>query len=123
MSSFAEIDENNIVLRVLVVGQEFINTGVLGDPSKWIQTSYNTYKGEHKHGGTPLRKNFAGIGFLYDSVKDAFIPPKPYPSWVLNEDECQWYAPTPYPGESVQEDFEWDEDNLVWKEIDFSTKE
>ena len=94
MSHFAQIDENNIVTNVIVAEQDFIDSGAVGDPSKWIQTSYNTQAGEHKLGGTPLRKNYAGIGYTYDSTLDAFIPPKPFNSWVLNEDTCLWNAPS-----------------------------
>ena len=84
MAHFAQLDENNIVTRVLVIDQETINTGAFGDPQTFIQTSYNTYGGVHILGGTPLRKNYAGIGYTYDSVRDAFIAPKPYDSWTLN---------------------------------------
>lgn len=122
MAHFAEIDENNIVTRVLVVadaqaerGQEFL-TNDLGLGGTWIQTSYNTVGGQHTNGGTPLRKNFAGIGFTYDSAKDAFIPPKPFPSWLLNEASCLWEAPTPMP--VVEGKFyTWDEDTTSWKEV------
>ena len=90
MSHFAEIDETNTVLRVIVAEQEFIDTGAVGDPSKWIQTSYNTRAGVHygqdgmPDSGEPMRKNYAGIGYTYDATRDAFIPPKPYASWVLD---------------------------------------
>jgi hypothetical protein len=99
MGSFAEIDDNNIVLRVIVAEQDFIDTGLVGDPSNWIQTSYNTKFGIHwdPKTGDPsedqskaLRKNFAGIGYTYDPVRDAFIPPKPFESWILDEFSCQW---------------------------------
>jgi len=97
MTSFAEIDNNNIVLRVVVVpdeqenrGQEYLATD-MGFGGTWIQTSYNTKQGVHILGGTPLRKNHAGTGFSYDSQRDAFIPPKPESgNWVLNEDTCLW---------------------------------
>lgn len=93
MSHFAQIDENNIVTRVLVIEQDVIDTGLFGDPATWIQTSYNTYGGEHALGGTPLRKNYAGIGFTYDVVRDAFIPPKENENWILNETTCLWEKP------------------------------
>ena len=99
MAHFAQIDENNIVTNVIVAEQDFINSGAVGDPSKWIQTSYNTQGGEHKLGGTPMRKNYAGIGYTYDSQRDAFIPPKPFESWVLNEDTCLHVAPVDMPTE------------------------
>ena len=110
MAHFARI-ENNIVQEVIVAEQDFINSGVVGDPTTWIQTSYNTHGGVHTQGGTPLRKNFAGEGFTYDSVRDAFIPPKPYNSWILNEDTCFWEAPVEKPSGMH---WIWNEDNLTW---------
>ena len=95
MSHFAQIDGNNIVTQVLVIEQDVIDTGLFGDPASWIQTSYNTNGGVHTLGGTPLRKNYAGIGYTYNASRDAFIPPKPFASWTLNEDTCLWEAPTP----------------------------
>ena len=115
MSHFAQIDENNVVTQVIVAEQDFIDTGLVGDPSKWIQTSYNTQAGEHKLGGTPLRKNYAGIGFSYDAVRDAFIPPKPFPSWTLVEDTCQWEAPVAMPTDGKM--YQWDEATTNWVEI------
>ncbi len=92
MAHFAEIDENDIVLRVIVAEQDFIDSGSLGDPSKWIQTSYNTFAGQHQLGGVALRKNFANAGYIYDRTKDAFIPPRPEieGNYVLNEETCVW---------------------------------
>lgn len=115
MSSFAEIDENNIVIRVIVAEQDFIDSGAVGDPSRWIQTSFNTRGGVHMNGGIPLRKNFAGIGMTYDPIRDAFIPPKPYNSWILNEDTCWWQPPTSKP--DVGEGYypRWDEETISWK--------
>ena len=110
MSHFAEI-ENGIVLRVIVAEQDFIDSGAVGDPTRWIQTSYNTSGGEHPE-GRPLRKNFAGIGYTYDAVRDAFIPPKPYPSWSLNEQTCLWDAPTPAPTDGPM--YGWDEELQQW---------
>lgn len=114
MAHFAEI-ENNIVVRVLVIDQETIDTGNFGDPSKFIQTSYNTWKGEHTLGGTPLRKNFAAIGYTYDAQRDAFIPPKPHNSWVLNEITCHWDAPIPYPTDGKK--YQWNEETNSWTDI------
>jgi len=111
MSHFAKI-ENGIVTQVLVIEQDVINTGLFGDPSSWVQTSYNTLAGQHRLGGTPLRKNYAGAGYTYDSVRDAFIPPKPYPSWILNEDTCNWEPPVPAPDEIAM--YEWNEDVQNW---------
>jgi len=115
MSHFAQIDENNTVTQVLVIEQDAVDTGMFGDPTSWIQTSYNTFAGEHRLGGTPLRKNYAGIGYSYDSTRDAFIPPKPFASWVLVEDTCQWQPPTPQPSDGKM--YTWDEDTLAWIEI------
>jgi hypothetical protein len=115
MSHFAQIDENNIVTQVIVIEQDVVDTGLFGDPNSWIQTSYNTYGGVHTQGGTPLRKNYAGIGYTYDSIRDAFISPKPYNSWVLNEDSCLYEAPTPMPTDDKI--YSWDEDTTSWIEI------
>ena len=115
MSHFAKV-ENGIVTQVIVIEQDVLNTGYWGDPSMWVQTSYNTYAGEHKLGGAPLRKNYAGIGYTYDSERDAFYAPKPYVSWILNEDTCVWEAPVPMPtdGEATNVFYTWDERNLAW---------
>ena len=117
MSHFAQIDENNTVVQVLVIEQDVIDTGLFGDPSKWIQTSYNTSAGQHKLGGTPLRKNYAGVGYAYDSVRDAFIPPKPYESWLLNEDTCLWNAPVAMPEPQEGFMYVWNEENVNWDSI------
>jgi hypothetical protein len=105
MAHYAFLDENNIVTEVIVGIDE--TELIESQPTEtWYEnfrgqtckrTSYNTQGGQHLYGGTPFRKNYAGIGFTYDSVRDAFIPPKPYPSWILNEDTCYWEAPIPYP--------------------------
>jgi len=116
MSHFAQIDENNTVTQVLVIEQDVVDTGMFGDPNSWIQTSYNTFAGKHILGGTPLRKNYAGSGYSYDSTRDAFIPPRPFASWVLVEDTCQWQAPisvSPSDGKM----YTWDEDTTSWVEI------
>ena len=120
MAHWAEIDEDNIVVRVLVVaddkedGQAFL-ADELGLGGTWKKTSYNTVAGEHRNGGTPFRKNYAGIGFTYDATRDAFIPPKTFPSWTLNEDKCIWEAPTPMPIDDKT--YIWDEDTTSWKEV------
>lgn len=108
MSHYAELDENNIVIRVIVAEQDFIST----IPGTWVQTSYNTHAGVHPE-GKPLRKNFAGIGYTYDVVLDAFIPPKPYSSWLLDEATCTWYPPTPYP-EGNADTYIWNEELQQW---------
>jgi hypothetical protein len=113
MSHYAKV-VNGIVQQVIVAEAEFFQTFVDTSPGDWIQTSYNTYGGQHRNGGTPLRKNYAGIGFTYDRTKDAFIPPKPFPSWTLNEDTCLWDAPTSMPTDGKF--YEWDETTTSWKE-------
>ena len=95
MSHFAKV-VNGIVTQVIVAEPEFFDTFVDTSPGEWIQTSYNTFAGQHPN-GAPLRKNFAGIGYTYDPVRDAFIPPKPGDSWVLNEETCQWEDPDGQP--------------------------
>ena len=112
MSHFAEIDKNNMVLRVIVAEQDFIDSGAVGEPANWIQTSYNTHGGVHRNGGEPLRKNYAGIGYSYDAIRDAFIPPRPFASWSLNEDTCLWQSPVPYPSDGKT--YFWDEQNRNW---------
>ena len=126
MASFAKIGLNNKVIEVLsvvnevlhdsngveqeVIGIDFL-TKLTGYPL-WKQTSYNTHGGVHSSGGTPLRKNHAGIGFIYDENRDAFIPPKPFNSWILNENTCLWNAPVVKP----QDDniYTWNESTLTW---------
>lgn len=114
MTHFAQIDENNIVTRVIVIDQKTINTGAFGDPATWIQTSYNTRGGVHILGGTPLRKNYAGVGYIYDLTRDAFMTPKPFDSWVLDEDTCIWQAPIPMPDDGKR--YFWNEANQIWIE-------
>ena len=109
MSHFAKI-VNGIVEKVIVAEQDFIDTQM----GQWIQTSYNTYGGVHKLGGTPLRKNYAGIGMTYDRGRDAFYESKPHNSWSLNEDSCLWEAPIAIPNDGKSYDL--DEDSLSWKE-------
>lgn len=115
MSHFAEIDHNDIVIRVIVAEQDFINSGALGHPRRWIQTSYNMYGGVHLKGGIPLRKNFAGIGFTYDRSLDAFIPPRPFASWQLNQDTGLWDPPVPSPED--EKTYTWNEESLSWVEF------
>jgi len=112
MSHFAKV-ENGIVANVIVAEQSVIDSGIFGHG--WIQTSYNTRGGVHVNGGTPLRKNYAGIGYSYDKQRDAFIPPKPFTSWVLNESACLWDAPTPMPTDDKI--YRWDEPTLSWVEM------
>jgi len=102
MSHFAKIDNNNIVTEVIVAEQNFINSGAVGDSFLWVQTSYNNN----------FRKNYAGVGYTYDSDLDAFYAPQPYPSWTLNEDTCQWGAPVAYPDDDKH--YGWDEEVQNW---------
>ncbi len=114
MAHFAKVN-NGIVEQVIVAEPEFFNTFVDTSPGEWIQTSYNTHGGVHTLGGTPLRKNYAGIGYTYDRERDAFIPPKPFASWVLNEDTCLWDAPVAMPDDGKQ--YQWNEDTQAWVEV------
>ena len=114
MAHYAKV-ENTLVTQVIVAEPEFFETFVDSSPGEWIQTSYNTSGGVHSDGGTPLRKNYAGVGFTYDSVRDAFIPPQPYPSWILNETSCIYEAPVPYPTDGLR--YDWDEDTTNWVEV------
>lgn len=108
MSHFARV-ENGFVTTVIVAEQDHIYS--LPDRELWVQTSYNTHGGQHPE-GKPLRKNFAGIGYSYDPIRDAFIPPKPFPSSVLNEDTCLWEYPVPCPTDGAF--YEWDENTTSW---------
>jgi hypothetical protein len=119
LAHFAKLDENNVVTFVTVGrqeddGKEAELCARTGDVYK--QTSYNTHGGVHALGGTPLRKNYAGIGYTYDPVRDAFIPPKPYASWVLNEGTCLWDAPVAYPDDGKR--YSWDEATTSWVEVE-----
>ena len=114
MSHFAKI-ENNIVTEVIVAEAGFFDTFIDLSPGEWLQTSYNTYAGEHTLGGTPLRKNYAQVGGTYDATRDAFIPPKPYESWTLNENTCQWVCPVAYPDDGNM--YNWNETDQTWDEV------
>lgn len=113
MAHFAEIDQSNKVVRVIVCGED---TGgqafLLQLGGTWVQTSYNTSMGLHSLGGAPLRKNYAGIDYTYDAGRDAFVPPKPFPSWVLDEVTCCYTAPVAHPVEGGP--YRWDEEILSW---------
>ena len=126
MASFAKIGLNNKVIEVLSVVNEVLHDAngveqeVIGIDfltkltgwAIWKQTSYNTHGGVHNNGGTPLRKNHASIGYTYDEDRDAFIPKKPFNSWILNETTCLWNAPTPMPNDGNK--YNWNETNLTW---------
>jgi hypothetical protein len=118
MAHFAELNENNVVTRVIVgVDEPLDGESIYAETTGtvWKKTSYNTISGEHRLGGTPFRKNYAGIGHTYDPNRDAFIPPQPFPSWTLDEQTCQWNPPVLYPDDGKQ--YFWDELNVFWKEI------
>jgi hypothetical protein len=121
MAHFAKLGPGNIVEKIVVVsnetatteqaGVDFLNN-LYGTNDTWKQTSYNTYGGVHKLGGTPFRKNYAGIGFKYNQTKDAFIPSKPYESWILNETTCLWEASVVKPDDG--QSYDWNETNQTW---------
>jgi len=126
MASFAKLNSDNIVERVVVVnnnellengiesenkGISFLK-GIFGKNTIWKQSSYNTFSNTHKLGGTPFRKNHAGVGFIYDINRDAFIAPKPFDSWILNENTCIWESPIAYPNDSKK--YLWNETNKTW---------
>lgn len=120
MAHYAFLDENNIVTEV-IVGKDESNFNweqqygsFRGQLCK--RTSYNTEAGIHKLGGTPFRKNYAGIGYTYDENRDAFIPPKPFNSWILNEDTCRWQPPVDYPQDDNQ--YSWNESTLTWNIVE-----
>jgi len=115
MSHFAKLDNNNVVIFVTVGrqeddGKEAELCARTGD--RYVQTSYNTSGGVHRLGGTPLRKNYAGIGYTYDQQRDAFVPPQPYASWLLDEATCLWVPPVPMP--DGDELYSWDEATTSW---------
>jgi len=117
MAHFAKV-ENGIVTQVIVADQEFIDSGAVG--TGWVQTSYNTRGGVHygpdgkPDGGVALRKNYAGIGGVYDVIRDAFYVQQPYPSWILDEETCYWNAPVPLPADSDVVYYKWDEATVSW---------
>ena len=112
MAHFAKV-LNGIVTQVIVAEPEFFDTFVDSSPGQWIQTSYNTHGGQHPE-NRPLRKNYAGIGYTYDSVLDAFIPPQFFASWTLNEDTCLWESPIAMPNDGKM--YNWDEAQQQWIE-------
>ena len=114
MGHFAKVVDSKVV-SVIVAEPEFFDTFVDSSPGQWIQTSYNTQGGVHKNGGTPLRKNYAGVGYTYDAVRDAFIAPQPFASWLLNDDTCLWDAPVAMPADGKA--YEWNEATTSWKEL------
>ena len=115
MAHYAKISEG-IVVNIISAEQDFIDTMVDTSPGTWLQASYNTSGGVHKLDGTPLRKNFPGIGWTYDSTRNAFIPIKPFASWTLNESTCLWEPPVTMPDDDKQ--YTWNETTTNWEEIE-----
>jgi hypothetical protein len=126
MAHFAELDENNIIIRVCVINDSFITNehGIEDEQlgikhftnqcgGRWVQCSYHTWGGTNSRGKPAFRKNYPGAGFSYDPVRDAFIPPKPHPSWILDEETCRWETPIPFPTK-LDHDWTWDETQLKW---------
>jgi hypothetical protein len=134
MAHFARVDKDNIVQNVIVVdneqllneqgveeedvGKVYLNK-IYGYGYNWIQTSYHTYANQHPQ-NKPFRKNYAGIGHTYDKDRDAFIPPKPYNSWILDEDTCRWHPPQSYPDD--EKSYQWNEDTTSWDEVDMGDR-
>ena len=114
MGHFAKVVDSKVV-SVIVAEPEFFDTFVDTSPGQWLATSYNTHGGVHTAGGTPLRKNYAGVGYTYDATLDAFYAPSPFASWKLNEDTCLWDAPVAMPTDGKS--YEWEEATLAWKEL------
>tara|TARA_R110002012_G_scaffold85372_1_gene212937 strand:- start:2499 stop:2882 length:384 start_codon:yes stop_codon:yes gene_type:complete len=121
MAHFAKLGTGNKIIKVEVVSNDIATTEQAGvdflnnlynTSDVWKQTSYNTIGGVHLLGGTPFRKNYAGVDYSYDQIKDAFIPPKPFNSWILNETTCHWGPPTAYPNDG--NNYIWNEETLNW---------
>jgi len=121
MAHFAKLGVGNIIEKVARVSNDVATTEQAGidflnnlykSRDVWKQTSYNTKGGAHLLGGTPFRKNYAGVGYTYDQTRDAFIPPKPFNSWILNDDTCQWEAPVAYPDDG--QIYNWNEETQQW---------
>jgi hypothetical protein len=122
MSHFVKVLDGKVI-QGIVAEAEFFQTFVDSSPGEWIQTSYNTHGGVHVNGGTPLRKNYAGIGYVYDAQRDAFYAPQPYPSWTLDEATCYWKAPVDQPAavmpttEADGTYYTWDETIVNWTAV------
>jgi hypothetical protein len=114
MAHFAKVCDGKVV-QVIVAEPEFFDTFIDSSPGQWIQTSYNTRANTHLLGGTPLRKNYAGIGGFYNSEYDAFHEPSPYPSWTLNLDTFIWEPPVPQPNDGHV--YTWNEQDKVWEQM------
>jgi len=116
MAHFAKVDQGKVI-NVIKAEPEFFDTFIDTIPGDWIQTSYNTRGGVHLNGGTPLRKNYASVGYTYDAQKDAFIPPKPFPSWTLNEETCLWECPVERPADETKH-YIWNESTTSWDAVE-----
>lgn len=114
MAHFAKVVDGKVT-QVIVAEQDFFDSFVDSSPGEWIQTSYNTCGGNHLSGGVPLRKNFAGVGYSYDRNLDAFIPPRPFNSWTLEEETCMWIPPVLEPKDGKL--YNWNEESLSWDEV------
>ena len=115
MAHFAKVVSGKVT-QIIVAEPEFFETFTDDSPGEWIQISYNTHGGIHELGDTPFRKNYAGIGDIYDPVRDAFYAPQPFSSWTLAEDTCLWEAPTPMPEDD--NDYCWNEETQSWDQVD-----
>ena len=117
MAEFAEVIDG-VVVNVIKIEQEVLDTGDFGDPENFVKTSYNTHGGVHSQGGTPLRRNFGEVGSTYDPVADEFIPKQPYPSWTLVRSDVGdwWTSPKPYPIHIEDRPFEWNEELQEWED-------
>lgn len=123
MANYAKLDENNVVIDMIYVddnhedgqeGEQWVNKNF---PGRWIKASFHTMRGEHSKGKTPLRKNFPAPGDYYDEERDAFVKPKPFESWILDEQTCDWIAPIPRPPQGEHYLVYWDETFKRWMEI------
>jgi len=114
MGHFAKVVDGKVT-QVIVAEPDFFDTFVDSSPGTWIQTSYNTIGGQHTQGGTPLRGNYAGIGYTYDQANDVFYAPQPFASWILNNTTWTWEAPTPMPADGKL--YVWNEPTTAWVEV------
>jgi hypothetical protein len=117
MAHYAKVVDSKVT-QVIVAEADFFNTFVDNSPGAWIQTSYNTIGNQHTQGGTPLRGNYAGIGYTYDAQNDVFYAPQPFPSWILNNTTWTWEAPTPMPIDGKL--YRWDEPTTSWVELEIT---
>lgn len=115
MAHFAKVDRDKVI-KVIVAESEFFDTFIDTEPGEWIQTSYNTKGNQHLNGGTPLRGNFAGVGYTYDREHDVFYAPQPYPSWTLNQTTWLWESPTARPQDG--KNYSWNESTQSWDVVE-----